>query len=402
VSSNEVLIFDAVRTPRGKARESGALRGVKPVQLLEVLFQALSERQGLSLDVVNDVILGCVTQTGEQGGNIAKVAALYSGLSSRVPGMTINRYCSSGLDACNLAATKVLAAGDELIVAGGVESMSRVPMLSDQASVYTDPALIQAARLVPMGLAADLIASLDGISREMCDTYALQSQQRAAVAQAAGAFTGSIVPVPDPADGRPVSQDESIRPETNAAALAALEPSFADDASRYEGPFRQAFPQLNRLSHVHHRGNSPAMVDGAALVLLGSRAAAQAHGLRPRAIIRAMANASGDAWLALTGGIHAAQLALSRAGLAPNQLDLIEFNEAFAAPTLKFIRELKVDPRVVNVNGGAIALGHPMGATGSILLGALLDELERRAGRFGLVALSGAAGLGTATIIERV
>ena len=402
MSSTEVFIFDAVRTPRGKATESGALHGVKPVQLLDTLFKALGQRQGQSLDVINDVILGCVTQVGEQGGNIAKVAALYSGLSSRVSGLTVNRYCSSGLDACNLAAMKVLAAGDELVVAGGVESMSRVPMLSDQASFYTDPALIRAARFVPMGLAADLIASLDGISRETCDAYALQSQQRAAVAQAAGAFTGSLVPVPDPADGRPVTDDESIRPETTATTLAALQPSFTDYAPHYEGPFREAFPELEALRHVHHQGNSPAMVDGAALVLLGGPEAAQAYGLRPRARIRAMANASGNEWLALTGGIHAAQLALSRAGLDPDQLDVIEFNEAFAAPTVKFIRELGVEPACVNVNGGAIALGHPMGATGSILLGTLLDELERRAGQFGLVALSGAAGLGTATIIERV
>jgi acetyl-CoA C-acetyltransferase len=275
-------------------------------------------------------------------------------------------------------------------------------MLSDKGSFYTDRALIRAARFVPMGLAADLIASLDGTRREACDAYAVQSQQRAAAAQASGAFRSSLVAVADPETGVLVVEDESIRADTTPAMLARFEPIFSDYARHYREPFKRSFPELADLIHVHHKGNSPAMVDGASLVLLGSAEAGNTHGLRARARIRSMANASASEMLALTGGIEAARAALARAGLSVDDLDLVEFNEAFAAPTIRFSQEFGVDPGILNVNGGAIALGHAMGATGASLLGTLLDELERRDKALGLVAVSGAAGIGTATVIERL
>jgi acetyl-CoA C-acetyltransferase len=275
-------------------------------------------------------------------------------------------------------------------------------MLSDKGSFYTDRELIRSARFVPMGLAADLIASLDGISREACDVYAARSQQRAGAARAAGAFCGSLISVVNPEANTLVTEDECIRPGTTASALSEFEPAFVEHAGLYRGAFKQAFSTLKELTHVHHKGNSPAVADGASLVLLGGPKLAGTCGLKPRARVRAMANASGHELLALTGGIDAARVALARAGIAADELDLVEFNEAFAAVTIKFSRDLALDPRIVNVNGGAIALGHAMGATGASLLGTLLDELERRDQSLGMVALSGAAGVGTAMVIERV
>ena len=297
---------------------------------------------------------------------------------------------------------KVASGVARLVVGGGVESMSRVPMLADKASFYTDRELIRSARFVPMGLAADLIASLNGISREACDAYAARSQQRATAARAGSAFSASIIPVFNPETQAVVVQDECIRPGTTASDLADFEPAFAEHADLYREAFVQAFPELVELNHVHHKGNAPAMADGASLVLLGGAALARTHRLKPRARILAMANASGHELLGLTGGIDAARVVLARLGIQPRQLDLVEFNEAFAATSIKFARDLGLDPAIVNVNGGAIALGHAMGATGAILLGTLVDELERRDQSLGLVALSGAAGVGTATVIERV
>nr|XP_061799981.1 putative acyltransferase Rv0859 [Nerophis lumbriciformis] len=360
------------------------------------------ERNELPVDAFDDVVLGCVTQIGEQGGNIAKVAALYAGLDSRVSGITINRYCSSGLDACNFAAMKVISGVDDLVLAGGVECMSRVAMLSDKASFYTDPETIKAARFVPMGLAADLIASLDGISRQECDAYAVQSQQRAARASGAGYFDRSLVPVSDSEGNVALARDEIIRGSVTAEQLGQFEPSFVDFATHYEKPFKAAFPTLDELKFVHHKGNSPGMVDGASSVLIGTAVAGERAGMKPRARVRAMKNACGSELLGLTGGIEAARAALTAGGMQSGDVGLFEFNEAFASTSIKFPRELKVDPEIVNVNGGAISLGHAMGATGASLLGTVLDELERRDLEVGLVAISGAAGIGTATIIERV
>ncbi len=398
----DAFVFDALRSPRGKGRETGSLHHVTPAALLKTLFDAMLARNQLGRDAFDDVVLGCVTQVGDQGGNIAKVAALYAGLDSRVSGITINRYCSSGLDACNFAAMKLIAAADDLVVAGGVECMSRVAMLSDKGTFYTDPDMIKAARFVPMGLAADLIASLDGISREECDQYAVQSQQRAANARDAGYFSKSIVPTTNDKGEVLLAQDEIIRADVTTELLAGFEPSFSEYGRHYEKPFKQAFPNLTELEYVHHKGNSPGMVDGASLVLLGTREAGERLGLTARAKIRGMKNVSASELLGLTGGIEAAKQVLAASGVQAKDIDLFEFNEAFASTSIKFPRDLDVDPETVNVNGGAIALGHAMGATGATLLGTLLDEMERRDVATGLVAISGAAGIGTATVIERV
>jgi acetyl-CoA C-acetyltransferase len=387
----DAFIYDAVRTPRGKGRQGGALSGVPPVELQKPLVDAVLARNALDPATISDMILGCVTQVGEQGGNVAKASALHAGLPASVPGMTINRYCASGLDACNVAAMKIMTGQDEVVLAGGVESMSRVRILSDQASFY------DSAHFVPMGLAADLIASLDNISREECDAYAVQSQHRAARAQLDGAFSRSLISVHD------VEVDESVRGSVTAEKLASFEPLFAELGKQgYEQRLKTAFPDLDELRYVHHAGNSPGIVDGASLVLLGSAKAAGHHELHPRARIRAMSNVSDNALLALTGGITAARDALRKAAMSKADIDLVEFNEAFASVSIKFVREAGWNEDQVNVNGGAIALGHAMGATGATLIGTVLDELERRDLATGLVAISGAAGIGTATIIERI
>lgn len=398
----EAFVYDAVRTPRGKGKQGGGLHEHKPVQLLSQLFAALQSRQNLAGDAFDDVVLGCVTQVGEQGGNIAKVAALYAGLATRVSGITLNRYCSSGLDACNFAAMKVISGVDDLVVAGGVECMSRVAMLSDKASFYSDPATIMAARFVPMGLAADLIASLDGISREECDAYAVRSQQRAAKASDQGRFDRSMITITHDDGSVALDKDEIIRGNVTEELLASFEPSFPSFAVHYEKPFKKAFPELASLEFVHHKGNSPGIVDGASMVLIGSREAGKKFKLTPRARVHTMKNTSASEWLGLTGGIDAAKTALTAGKMKPSDIDLFEFNEAFASTSIKFPRELDVDPEIVNPNGGAISLGHAMGATGASLVGTVLDELERRDLATGLVAISGAAGIGAATIIERI
>jgi len=391
------FIYDAVRTPRGKGRDGGALNAQTPLELQKALISAIMDRNSLDGSAVGDVILGCVTQVGEQGGNIAKVAALVGGLPSSVSGITINRYCTSGLDACNFAAMKVMTGVDDIVFAGGVESMSRVPMLSDKASLYIDPAVSKEARFVIMGVAADLVASLDNISREECDAYAVQSQQRAAAAQQSGAFSKSLIPV------NGVEQDECVRGSVTAEKLAAFEPLFTDFGKQgYETAFKAEFSDLDELRYVHHAGNSPGIVDGASLAIIGSERAGEEYGLKARARIRAMTNACGNELIALTGGIDAAIDVLKKAGMSASDVDLVEFNEAFAATSIKFTRDTGWNEDQVNVNGGAIALGHAMGATGTSLVGTVLDELERRDLNVGLVAVSGAAGIGTATIIERV
>jgi acetyl-CoA C-acetyltransferase len=398
----QAYVFDAVRTPRGKARPGGGLHGVVPAELIGTLLRELMGRHGLPRDAFDDLLLGCVTQIGDQGGNIAKVAALYAGLSSGVSGITLNRYCSSGLDACNFAAMKVMTGQDELLLAGGVESMSRVEMLSDKASFYTDPSMIRAARFVPMGVAADLIANLESISREECDAYAVRSQQRAGQARDGGYFKRSTVPVHPPGHAAAITADEIIRADVTVGQLAQFEPIFGQHAVHYEATFKAAFPQLGRYQPVHHKGNSPGMVDGASLVLIGSATAGSRYGLKPRAKIRAMANASANELLGLTGGIDAARKVLTLAGMDFGDIEVIEFNEAFASTCIKFLRDTGVDPGLCNVNGGAISLGHPMGATGGMLIGMALDELERRECGAALISVSGAAGIGTATVLERI
>ena len=399
----EVYIYDAVRTPRGKGREGGALNAVPAVELMQALFESIIERNKLDSQAIDDVILGCVTQVGDQGANIAKVAVLYSGLPSSVSGITINRYCTSGLDACNFASMKIMTGMDDLVLAGGVESMSRVPLLSDKGTFYTDPKVIRKARFVPMGLAADLVASIDGISRDECDAYAVESQQRAFLAQQNGSFDDSLVRVENPDTGETVEQDECVRPTVTLEKLAQFEPLFAEfGKGGYEDVFKSAFPDLHEMNYVHHAGNSPGIVDGASLVILGSKDAGDRLGLEPRARIRGMTNVCSSELLALTGGIDAAQDVLKKTGMQHADVDLVEFNEAFAAVSIRFVREAGWRSDQVNVNGGAIALGHAMGATGASLVGTVLDELEHRDQSVGLVAVSGAAGIGTATIIERV
>lgn len=399
----DALIYDAVRTPRGKGREGGSLNGVTPLELQRQLLTAILDRNSLDSAAIDDLILGCVTQVGDQGGNIAKVAALYSGLPDSVSGITINRYCSSGLDACNFAAMKVMTGVDNIVLAGGVESMSRVAILSDKASFYTDPSVVQRAGFVPMGLAADLIASLDGISREECDEYAVRSQQRAAAAQSGGHFSQSLIAVNNQASGETVSDDECVRGSVTTEKLATFDPIFTDFGKQgYEAAFKAAFPELAELDYVHHPGNSPGIVDGASLVVIGSKVAGNRQGLTARARIRTMTNVCSNKLIALTGGIDAATDALKKAGMSANDVDLVEFNEAFASTSIKFSREAGWNEDQINVNGGAISLGHAMGATGASLLGTLLDELERRDLSTGMVAVSGAAGIGTALIIERV
>ena len=396
-------IYDAVRTPRGKGREGGALNAVTPLELQQTLIAAVLERNALDAQAVNELILGCVTQVGEQGANIAKVAALCSDLPNTVSGITLNRYCTSGLDACNFAAMKIMTGMDNVVLAGGVESMSRVPMLSDKASFYVDPVIVQAAPFVPMGLAADLVASLDGISREECDAYAVQSQQRAAAAQQGGHFSRSLVAVSNAATGESITTDESVRGNVTAEKLAAFDPLFTELGKQgWVDAFKAAFPELGKMQYVHHAGNSPGIVDGASLVVIGSEDAGNQLGLKARARIHTMSNVSANELLALTGGIEAAEDALLRAGMRHADIDLVEFNEAFAAVSIKFLRDTGWNADQVNVNGGAIALGHAMGATGASLVGTVLDELEHRDLNVGLVAVSGAAGIGTATIIERV
>ncbi|MFC3052600.1 acetyl-CoA C-acyltransferase [Kordiimonas pumila] len=398
-----VFICDAVRTPRGKARAGGGLHAVKPVDLMALVLKALEERNRFDTKAVHDIILGCVTQVGDQGGNIARTACLVGGWSSMVPGMTINRYCTSGLDAAVLASSKIMAGVDSLSVAGGIEVMSRVPMLSDNGAYYADPDVASRAPFIPLGIAADLVATLENISRSDVDGYAATSQQRAARARRDGYFNKSMVPVTDPLSGDTIEADENIREDTTVDSLAAFEPIFADLGKEgYDDLALKRYRALNAINHVHHIGNSPAMADGASAILLANQNAVLAHTLKPRAKVLSMANVSVDPVLMLTGGIDAAGLALKRADMVASDIDLVEFNEAFAAVVIKFMRDMRFDMDRVNVNGGAIALGHAMGSTGTSLIGMALDELERRDLTTGLISVSGGAGVGTAMVIERV
>jgi len=399
----EAFIYEAIRTPRGKGKPDGSLHEVKPVALLTGLMHELQRRMNLDTAQVEDVVLGCVTPIGDQGGDIAKTAALAAGWDWRVPGMQLNRFCASGLEAVNLAAMKIRSEWEDLVVAGGVESMSRVPMGSDGGAIYTDPATSLAIGFVPQGIGADLIATLDGFSREDVDRFACESQHKATQALTNCYFSKSVVPVNDQ-NGLPILvQDEFIKPYTSMEGLAKLQPSFAAlGAMGFDVVAQQKYPQVERIDHVHTAGNSSGIVDGAALVLIGSAAKGQALGLVPRARVVATALSGAEPTIMLTGPAPAARKALDKAGLSFEQIDLFEVNEAFAAVVMHFQRETGVPWEKINVNGGAIALGHPLGATGAMLLGTLLDELERRELRYGLATLCVGGGMGIATIIERL
>lgn len=400
---NNAYIYDAVRTPRGKGKKDGSLHEVKSVDLLVTLLQSLTQRNPINGDEVEDMVVGCVTPIGEQGGNIARTAVLHAGWSTAVPGMSLNRFCGSGLEAINLAAAKVATGWEDLIVAGGVESMSRTPMGSDGGALFLDPRISGSQRFVPQGIGADLIASMEGFSRQDVDEFAVRSHHKAATARDQGFFDKSIVPVRDLNGICILDEDETIRPNCSMESLNGLRASFAKPGSMgFDDTAKRRYPQVETIHHVHHAGNSSGIVDGAALMLIGSHAAGEELGLKPRARIRATAAIGSEPTIMLTGPEPASRKALRKAGLTAADMDLFEINEAFAAVVLKAQRGLEIDPDKVNVNGGAIAMGHPLGATGAILLGTALDELERRNGQFALATLCVGGGMGVATVIERL
>jgi acetyl-CoA C-acetyltransferase len=410
----EAFIYDAIRTPRGKGKKDGSLHAVKPVDLLAGVLTELQRRSGFDTAAVDDVVMGVVSPIGEQGAVIAKVAALKAGWDFQASGVQINRFCASGLEAVNLAAQKVRSGWEDLVVAGGVESMSRVAMGSDwgawdpwEEDLATDTQKhrqrADATLWVPQGIGADLIASLEGFTRAEVDAFAVESQRRAAAAREAGYFAGSLVAVRDATGQIILDHDEFIKPQTTLQGLAALKPAFEQlGAMGYDSVALQRYPQVERITHVHHAGNSSGIVDGAAALLVGSEAAGKTHGLTPRARIVAAALSGADPIIMLTGLTPAARKALAKAGLTIEQIDLFEVNEAFAAVVLRFMKEMKVPHEKVNVNGGAIAMGHPLGATGAMILGTLIDELQRRQLRYGMATLCVGGGMGIATIVERL
>ena len=399
----EAFVYDAIRTPRGKGKKDGSLHEVKPVNLLAGVLTELQRRNDFDTSQVDDVVMGVVSPIGEQGSVIAKTAALKAGWDFRVAGMQINRFCASGLEAVNLAAQKVASGWEDLVVAGGVESMSRVPIGSDGGAWAQDPATNFATGFVPQGIGADLIATLGGWSREDVDRFALASQQRASAAQAAGRFDRSVIAVEDEIGLPVLDRDEFIKPRTTLEGLSQLKLAFGElGAMGFDAVALARYPQVERIEHVHTAGNSSGIVDGAAAVLIGSEAKGRALGLAPRGRIVATALSGADPTIMLTGPMPASRKVLAKAGLTIDDIDLFEVNEAFAAVPMRFMAEMGVPHEKVNVNGGAIALGHPLGATGAMLLGTLLDELERRQLKRGLITLCVGGGMGIATVIERV
>ncbi|SDU50375.1 MULTISPECIES: acetyl-CoA C-acetyltransferase [Pseudomonas fluorescens group] len=399
----EALIFDALRTPRGRGKADGALHSVKPVNLVAGLLSALQARTALDTSQVDDVVLGCVTPIGDQGSDIAKTAVQVADWDVSVAGVQINRFCASGLEAVNLGAMKVRSGYEDLVVVGGVESMSRVPMGSDGGAWALDPQTNLHSHFTPQGVGADLIATLEGFSRQDVDAYALHSQHKAARARADGSFNKSLVPVQDQNGIILLDHDEFIRAESTLEGLGKLKPSFEMIGQMgFDATALRVYSHVERINHVHTPGNSSGIVDGAALMLIGSEAKGRALGLQPRARIVATAVTSTDPTIMLTGPAPATRKALAKAGLRVEDIDLFEVNEAFASVVLKFIKDMAVDPDKVNVNGGSIAMGHPLGATGCAILGTLLDELEARHLRYGLATLCVGGGMGIATIIERL
>ncbi len=402
----DAFIYDAIRTPRGRGKKTGSLHEVKPVSLVVGLLEEIQKRNpSLDPGQIEDVVLGCVSPIGDQGADIAKTAALAAGLPYEVAGVQLNRFCASGLEAVNQAAARVRSGWEDLIVAGGVESMSRVPMGSDGGPWAMDPRTALRADFVPQGISADLIATVEGYSRDDVDTFAAESQARAAKAIANGYFSKSVIPVVDQNGLTILDHDEFVREGTTVESLAGLKPSFADLGSfaGFDDVALEKYTEVERINHVHHAGNSSGIVDGAGIVLIGSEAAGERHGLTPRARIVSTAVVGSEPTIMLTGPGPASHKALKKAGLTPEDLDLVEINEAFAAVALKLMRDLGDFPADrTNVNGGAIALGHPLGATGAMILGTLVDELERREGRYGLATLCIGGGMGIATVVERL
>ena len=400
----DAYIYDAVRTPRGRGKASGALHGVTPMALAVTALAAIRERNALDTAAVEDVVLGCVEPVGEQGADIARVAVLEAGYAETTAGVQINRFCASGLEACNMAAAQVMSGQSEMAIGGGVESMSRVPMGSSGGAWAMDPQVAFHTYFVPQGISADLVATKYGMSRTDVDAYAVESQKRATRAWAEGRFKKSVVPVADVNGLTVLDRDEHIRADTTMQSLAALEPSFktTGESLGFDGVAIQRYPEVERINHVHHAGNSSGIVDGAAAVLIGNKAIGEKLGLTPRARIRSFASVGSEPTIMLTGPSFSAEKALKRAGMTADDIDLYELNEAFAAVVLRFMQALDIPHGKINVNGGAIAMGHPLGATGAMILGTLLDELERTGKGTGLATLCVGAGMGTATIIERV
>jgi len=400
----DAFILEAVRTPRGRGRPDGSLHSITPIQLIAQTLTALRDRTGLDTGVVDDVVLGCVTPVGEQGADIARIAALVAGYAESVPGKQLNRFCASGLEAVNTAAAQVMSGQSDMVVGGGVEHMSRVNMGMDGGAWAIDPAVAWPLHFIPQGISADLIATLEGFTREQVDAYAVESQRRAAHAQASGWFDRSLVPVKDVIGEVALAKDEYLRPGTTMADLAKLKPAFEmmGEAGGFNAVALQRYPEVETIHHVHTAGNSSGIVDGAAAVLVGNRKAARQADIKPRARIRAFASIGSEPTIMLTGPAGSARKALKRARMKTSDIDLWEINEAFASVVMRFVRDLDLSMDRVNVNGGAIALGHPLGATGAVILGMVLDELERRDLSTALVTLCVGGGMGTATIIERV
>jgi acetyl-CoA C-acetyltransferase len=403
MSNSEALVFDAIRTPRGRGKVNGSLHTVKPVDLVVgLMHETLVRNERLDPNRVDDVVLGCVSPVGDQGADIAKTAAIKAGLPPTVAGVQLNRFCASGLEAVNIAAQKVASGWEDLVLAGGVESMSRVPMGSDGGAWAMDPETNYDTSFIPQGISADLIATVEEFSREDVDAYAARSQELASAAQAEGRFKESVVPVRDINEHVVLDRDEFIRPGTTVESLAGLKPSFAaiGDMGGFDAVALQKYHWVEKIDHVHTAGNSSGIVDGAALMVIGNEQTGREQGLQAKARILATAVSGADPTIMLTGPAPASRKALAKAGLTVDDLDLIEINEAFAAVVLRFVRDMGLDMEKVNVNGGAIAMGHPLGATGAMILGTLIDELHRTGGRYGLATLCVGGGMGIATVVE--
>lgn len=401
----QAFIYDAVRTPRGKGRKDGALHEITPIELATQVLAAVQMRTGIDTADVDDVVLGCVAPVGEQGSDIARIAVLNADYAQTTAGVQINRFCASGLEACNMAAAKVMAGEAMFAIGGGVESMSRVPMGSDGGAWAMDPAVAYKTYFAPQGIGADLIATKYGFSRADVDAYAVESQQRAARAWAQGRFQRSIVAVKDVIGEVVLAHDEHMRPATDMQSLGGLAPAFqaiGEAMPGFDAIALMRYPEIERINHVHHGGNSSGIVDGAAAVLIGNKEMGEKYGLKPRARIRAMASIGSEPTIMLTGPEFVAQKLLARAGMTPGDIDLFELNEAFASVVLRYMQAMNISHDQINVNGGAIAMGHPLGATGAMILGIALDELERTGKGTALVNLCVGAGMGTGTIIERV
>jgi acetyl-CoA C-acetyltransferase len=405
MAATEALVFDAIRTPRGKGKSNGSLHGTKPVDLVVgLMHEMLIRNEKLDPNRVDDVVLGCVSPVGDQGADIAKTAAIKAGLPDTVAGVQLNRFCASGLEAVNIAAQKVASGWEDLVFAGGVESMSRVPMGSDGGAWAMDPETNYDTSFIPQGVGADLIATVEEFSRDDVDAYAVRSQERAAAAQAEGKFDGSVVAVKDINENLVLDKDEFIRPGTTVETLGGLKPSFAamGEMGGFDAVALQKYHWVEKINHVHTPGNSSGIVDGASLLAIGNSALGDELGLTPRARILATAVSGADPTIMLTGPAPASRKALAKAGITAEDLDLVEINEAFAAVVLRFVRDMGLDLEKVNVNGGAIAMGHPLGATGGMILGTLIDELHRTGGKYGLATLCVGGGMGIATVVEAI